>query len=438
MIRTSVIPLVLIAILATGSAAETIVVDHAGGGDFETIVEAVEAAQSGDIILVAPGLYTGALNRDIDFGDKNLTLRSMDGAAATVIDCAGAGRGVYLHGGQDATSSVEGFTIRNGYGTRGGGIHLEGASPKLRQLIFEGNHATEAGGGLYCVDAHPTLEGIVFEDNYGGETGYGHGGGGMQCNASSPTLEAVSFIGNSATSGGGLYCIDGSCPILSDCTFADNDAIAVQGGALFCYGGSCPELYDCQMFRNEAERKGGAVFCDNSSPILERCTIAENRSFFTGSGFGGGALFANNLAQPVLRNVTVVENRANYGAGVFVATGAAPVLENVIIAFNVEGDAVHCDGSRSGPLLTCCDVFGNEGGDWVGCIAGQAGIYGNISADPLFCGEEAPSQPYSLYLDSPCSPTGNPECGLIGAWDVACGWVSVQATSWGVVKSMYR
>jgi hypothetical protein len=62
--------------------------------------------------------------------------------------------------------------------------------------------------------------------------------------------------------------------------------------------------------------------------------------------------------------------------------------------------------------LTCCDVYGNEGGDWVGCIADQYGIDGNISEDPFFCEG-------SLYLssDSPClyGP-----CGQIGAHGQGC------------------
>lgn len=70
--------------------------------------------------------------------------------------------------------------------------------------------------------------------------------------------------------------------------------------------------------------------------------------------------------------------------------------------------------------LLCSDVFGNVGGDWVGCIASQGSAYGNLCADPMFCGpEQNPSLPYSLHSDSPCAP--GEECGLIGAYVVGCG-----------------
>jgi hypothetical protein len=35
--------------------------------------------------------------------------------------------------------------------------------------------------------------------------------------------------------------------------------------------------------------------------------------------------------------------------------------------------------------IACTNIWGNHGGDWVGCVADQAHIDGNFSADPLFC-----------------------------------------------------
>lgn len=35
--------------------------------------------------------------------------------------------------------------------------------------------------------------------------------------------------------------------------------------------------------------------------------------------------------------------------------------------------------------LICCDLYGNEGGDWVGYVEEQLGLDGSFSADPLFC-----------------------------------------------------
>lgn len=70
------------------------------------------------------------------------------------------------------------------------------------------------------------------------------------------------------------------------------------------------------------------------------------------------------------------------------------------------------------PEITCTDIYGNEGGDWTGDLAGYLGVNGNISMDPLFCDPEAGV--LTLRADSPCAPLHDPECGRIGAWPVGC------------------
>ena len=76
-------------------------------------------------------------------------------------------------------------------------------------------------------------------------------------------------------------------------------------------------------------------------------------------------------------------------------------------------------GSAGTASLSCCDIYGNAGGDWVGAIAEQLGINGNICLDPLFCDPTALD--LTLHADSPCAAENNPECGLIGAWPEGCG-----------------
>jgi hypothetical protein len=99
--------------------------------------------------------------------------------------------------------------------------------------------------------------------------------------------------------------------------------------------------------------------------------------------------------------------------GILIQGTAHPILENTIIASSITGGAVVC---FSGDItLTCCDIYGNGGGDWTGCIAGQYGINGNVSVDPLFC---APGDTnFHLSSDSPCLVG---ECGRIGAYGAGC------------------
>jgi hypothetical protein len=71
-------------------------------------------------------------------------------------------------------------------------------------------------------------------------------------------------------------------------------------------------------------------------------------------------------------------------------------------------------------------------------VADQFGAEGNIALDPLFCDPQYDD--LTINAGSPCAPDSpyNPECGLIGAWPVACGGTPAMPTSWGGLKSRFR
>jgi len=61
-------------------------------GQYPTIQAAVDAAQNGDTVIIAPGTYRRYGNWDIEIYDKAITIQSADPnnpdiVAATVIDC---------------------------------------------------------------------------------------------------------------------------------------------------------------------------------------------------------------------------------------------------------------------------------------------------------------------------------------------------------------
>lgn len=292
---------------------------------FDAIQEGIDAAGTGATVLVLDGTYTGVGNRDLDFGGKDITVRSQSGEpAACVIDCQGAGRGFHFHSGEGADSRLEGVTIENGYADAGGGVYCSGASPALVYCVFADNEAAWGGGALYCIDqAAPEVASCDFRDN--NATVYG---GAISCTNSSPTLD--------------------------NCTFASNTA-EYSGGGMYCYLSSSPALTYCTFFDNWADYGGGIRCTLSSSPALANCTLSDN------AGQSGGG-------------------------GVYCWDDCHPTLANTIIAFSVQGEAVFCDDT-SGATLTCCDVYGNADGDWVGCIEDQDGANGNISLDPQFCEE---------------------------------------------------
>jgi hypothetical protein len=92
---------------------------------YDTIQGAIDAASEGQTVIVAPKVYTGLGNRDLDFKGKAITVRSVEPdnpevVEATIIHCQGSAsnphRGFYFHNNEDANSVLKGFTVTNGYG----------------------------------------------------------------------------------------------------------------------------------------------------------------------------------------------------------------------------------------------------------------------------------------------------------------------------------
>jgi len=93
--------------------------------------------------------------------------------------------------------------------------------------------------------------------------------------------------------------------------------------------------------------------------------------------------------------------------------------DRTLIASSLAGDGLAClDGGTA--TLLCCDIFGNEGGDWeADCLEGQLGSEGNIWQDPRFC--DAVHDDFTVHYESPCDWNVHPECPAIGAYSVGCG-----------------
>ena len=197
----------------------------------------------------------------------------------------------------------------------------------------------------------------------------------------------------------------------------NQDGGAIHGGQM-----SMPTLINCAFVDNSAVRKGGAVYCRNSLSILEDCTFVGNESAEGGTiccDVGSFGLFVSGC--------TITGNEAgSSGAGIhWDRYHSRLVVENTIIASSESGEAIFCDGDGIPPEISCCDIHGNAGGDWVGCVADLQGVAGNFSADPRFCGlaPDTHMSRYELRADSPCLPGNHPDgydCGLIGAHGQGC------------------
>lgn len=420
---------------AVAAQAATIVVAPNGSGDASTIQAAVGMSSTGDVIALLDGTFTGPGNRDIDLMGKAITIRSQSGVATScVIDCGGSPgephRGFVFESGEGAGTILQDIRIESGLAWDGGGgaMRCAGSSPTLRRVQFADSSAG-FGGGLACVDgAAPTIEDCTFTGNHADF------GSGAACHAASPRFINCRFVDNlTAEIGGGLLCEWQSHPTLEDCTFEGNRAEI--GGGLACRDDSNPTLSRCKIARNVADAggaEGGGAWCANSSPTFTECVFEANEA----AGHGGALVCV--FASPRLVRCTLFANRSPVGAGLFAWLDSAPVVESSIIALSPEGAAVVCEAAGVASL-TCCDVWGNAGGDWTDGIAGQLADTTNFSADPRFC--EAPAGILHLWNGSPCLPGNHPNdesCGTIGAFGQGCTVVRVESTSWSTLKQLYR
>jgi hypothetical protein len=221
--RYCIVVLCVGGLLAVPVWSETyLVIPDSHLGDFPNIQTAIDSVRDGDIIELADGVFWGTGNWDIDWGYKEVTIRSRSGnTEACIVDGAGLWgeqhQGFYIHDvGPGAV--LDRVTIRNGDANQGGGIRIANASPTITGCTLLGN--TGYGGGIMCGDgAQPLIRGCTFREN---AAGYG---GGIACiTGSSPTIEACLFINNWASEGGGLMVNGLSFPTITRCTFSGNSA----------------------------------------------------------------------------------------------------------------------------------------------------------------------------------------------------------------------
>jgi hypothetical protein len=230
--------LLSIIILFTSIAAAT---ERHVPSEYATIQAAINACSNGDVVIVAPGTYTGTGNRDIDFKGKAITVRSENGPNSCIINCDGTyeenHRGFYFNSGEGRDSILEGFTIAYGLIVRtcgsGGGIYIDGgASPMISKCNVVHNHVEESGlcfcqgGGIYAgYESNPLITDCIISRNSVGDWGWG---GGISC--SQMTIHNSIIINNTALGyegeGGG---IDAGGTVVN-CTIVNNSTSGVCGG----------------------------------------------------------------------------------------------------------------------------------------------------------------------------------------------------------------
>lgn len=418
-----VILVFLAAITFSTASGEVIYVDDYGppNGDgtswtmaYRYLQDGLAAAQAGDEIVVAQGIYwpdenkadpNGSENRYATFQLKNNVIikggyagsgkpdpnaRNFD-LYETILsgDLLGNDTGgltdpsrndnsLHILTGHETNSSaiLDGFTITAGSPGMdpelplpyGGGMLALNGSPTIANCTFTGHSAYAGAGACFLDESSPRLTNCTFTGNSA------EIGGGLVASLCTLTIITCTFTGNSAETGGALAGV--ACTLnLTGCTFTGNSA-SQWGGAFYNESNNevgSATLINCVFSANTCIYAGGAMHEAISRSSLYNC-------LFTGNSCSmyGGAIYSWYESRPNLFNCTFAGNSASYGNAIACSTpeGYEPPpppstvqLSNCILWDG--GNEIFNDNS-SVILVNYSDVHGG----WLGT--------GNIEADPCF------------------------------------------------------
>jgi predicted outer membrane repeat protein len=464
-------PIFVIALLLAAprvSSATVIEVFPDGSGDAPTIAAALVIALPGDDISLGPGTF---YENDLVWKNGVALISQTGDPATTFIDAQQLGRCIDLTN-VTGQRTIRGITFMNGTTTGVGGL-VKGDNCRylFQACVFRNGSANQGGAvgttlGSYLFYA-PSAINCLFEDNTATS-------GGAICWNGFAGVGDCTFRGNSATNGGAAYV---QKPPYSEgqgfggCVFSDNQATE-DGGAIFTTGNQGEGgayipygvwIQNCDFRNNQAQNGGavrlsqydmatGSIYIENIATNAGGAIYAADFSVTPGeveageisystiarntAAYGGGITFSGGGPFYFQRN-TIVANEAPSGSNIGLQGSVATPynwISNTILAFGVGGAAVAGTGVFE---VGCFDVYGNEGGDWVGPLAGQLGTNNNISADPLFC--DAASDNYYLTVGSPCiAPQCYEQGSVIGVYGTGCQPPnSVEALSWGRIKGLH-
>lgn len=319
-------------------------------GQYPTIQAAMDAAQEGDTVLVADGVYSGPGNTFLSFNGRGFLVRSENGPASCIIDCEGNTLAFWFVADEPPTAVVDGFTVRNGNGGSGGAVFL--------------HH-----------DGQPTFRSCVFTGNVGS-----YGGAILAENASKLTLIDCTFSQNRAIAGGAVLLWGSASADIVNCTFLGNSATA-DGGAVWAGSLGLVTVRSCTLARNTASQNGGAILARSGTPAIRGCTFADNTA-----GSFGGALACIGPSDVALADSILWSDSAPGGPEIALLT----------------------DDDYGGAALTVrySDVQGGQAAILV--QLGSTLVYGpgNLDLDPLFV--DAPGGDYHIALTSPARDAGDP------------------------------
>jgi hypothetical protein len=307
--------------------------DPGDGGSLRHAIAAANADPNlaGSVIQFA--IATSDLGYDATTGSWTITLNPSNGplvlqapSGPLMIDGPGAGSLTSSGGGvmeviQDdpaAPVTVSGLTVSGGLAAYGGGISVNyGATLTVDGCSIANNTATGGGGGIENVGILTVTDGSTIADNSAGVGGGIEnrgtltvtGGSTIADNSASPgepgggiynyailTVSNSTIQGNTAYTGGGIFCYANSTTTIAGSTIEGNTARGYLGGGIAMqadFAGGMLTITDSTITGNSGSAGGGVSNRGGTITILGS-TLVGNTATNSG-GEGGGAIWNSGI-----------------------------------------------------------------------------------------------------------------------------------------------
>jgi hypothetical protein len=242
---------------ANATNNDTACQNGAGASSYDPcgLQQALDAAQGGDTIVLAPGAYIGPFS----MVDKNVNLQAANPGYVTVSSGGpGSALTVQAASSNDALN-LEGIDFEGGHavssssgtGGNGGGIDIETGTVFLEDSNVTDNVADGYGGGVY-VAATGTLQ--ISQSTISDNTA-GLAGGGLY-NSTRASVYDSAVVANTVTNGPGGGIFDSLAELSIEASTIDGNVASDQGGGIYSDAPSQGWLTVAQS--TIADNQGGA------------------------------------------------------------------------------------------------------------------------------------------------------------------------------------
>lgn len=384
--------------------------------DQPTIQAGIDAAATGDTVLVAPGTYY----ENIDFKGKSITVTSSDGAAKTILDGGGNDTAVTFKSGEPRAAVLSNLTITHGgmgrkqanYGDDGSGVLISSSAPTILNNIITQNYCQNVSS----IESAPLIQGNVISSSLNPEacfvllTGGIYIGGNLDASSAAASdgrspLIIGNTIENNTTGQGGDgggdggpgIAVWGGSPLIEGNIIRNNKTISGSGGAVNVVYGDSIAIVQNLIYGNSAGCGGGAFSSEMGGLGSTIYLLIANNTIFDDSGSPGGGYSDCRKTSEVFTHFY---------------DGGGPTIKFVNNIF----DANSAPGLDCGELNSQADeahqslfdhnlLYDTDGTFFASNCFDASKLHGNLVADPKFA--DASGHDFHLTAGSPAIDAGN-------------------------------